>query len=54
MTQEYLIGELSVRLEELQAATTCDAACDVTRQQRRPRQSHDEGLMAGRWSKPSF
>jgi hypothetical protein len=31
MTQEYLIGELSVRLEELQAATTCEAVRDVTR-----------------------
>jgi hypothetical protein len=31
MTQEYLIGELSVRLEELQGAATCGAARDVTR-----------------------
>ena len=31
MTHEYLIGELSVRLEALQAATTCEAARDVTR-----------------------
>lgn len=29
MTQEYLIGELSVRLEQLQAATACGAAPDV-------------------------
>jgi hypothetical protein len=31
MTQQYLIGELSVRLEALQAATTCEAVRDVTR-----------------------
>lgn len=31
MTQEYLIGELSVRLEQLQAAATCEAVRDVTR-----------------------
>jgi hypothetical protein len=31
MTQEYLIGELSVRLEQLQSATTHSAARDVTR-----------------------
>ncbi|HTP15229.1 MAG TPA: hypothetical protein VMK13_05275 [Streptosporangiaceae bacterium] len=31
MTQQYLIGELSVRLEKLQAATADDAARDVAR-----------------------
>jgi hypothetical protein len=31
MLQDHLIGELSVRLEELQATTTCSAARDVTR-----------------------
>lgn len=31
VTQEYLIGELSVRLEQLQSTTTCSAARDVTR-----------------------
>jgi hypothetical protein len=30
VTQQYLIGELSVRLEELQATTPRDAARDVT------------------------
>jgi hypothetical protein len=29
MTQQYLIGELSVRLEQLQAVTASDAAEDV-------------------------
>ncbi|MGH3260340.1 MAG: hypothetical protein ACRDOU_33905 [Streptosporangiaceae bacterium] len=31
MTQQYLIGELSVRLEQLQAAAANDAARDVAR-----------------------
>jgi len=31
MTQDYLIGELSVRLEQLQATTACTVASDVTR-----------------------
>ena len=31
MTQQYLIGELSVRLEQLQAATAHDAAQHVAR-----------------------
>ncbi len=31
MTQEYLIGELSVRLEQLQAATAWGAVGDVVR-----------------------
>jgi len=31
MTQNYLIGELSVRLEQLQAATACLAGGDVAR-----------------------
>ena len=31
MTQEYLIGELSVRLEQLQTTAACSAARDMTR-----------------------
>lgn len=31
MTQHYLIGELSVRLEQLQAMTACPAGTDVAR-----------------------
>jgi hypothetical protein len=31
VTQQYLIGELSVRLEQLQSTTKCTAARDVTR-----------------------
>jgi hypothetical protein len=31
MTQQYLVGELSVRLEQLQAATANDVARDVAR-----------------------
>ncbi|MGH3172115.1 MAG: hypothetical protein ACRDN0_40445 [Trebonia sp.] len=31
MIQEYLVGELSVRLEELQAAARHTVACDVAK-----------------------
>jgi hypothetical protein len=31
VTQDYLIGELSVCLEQLQATTACAAVCEVTR-----------------------
>jgi hypothetical protein len=31
MTQEYFIGELSVRMEELQTTSACRAARDMTR-----------------------
>jgi len=43
MTQEYLIGELSVRLEELQAATTREEVRAVTRL----RQQVEAGSPAG-------
>jgi hypothetical protein len=43
VTQEYLIGELSVRLEQLQSTATCDAARDM----RQLRRQVELGSLAG-------
>lgn len=44
MTQQYLIGELSVRLERLQKTTTCSAARDMTRLRRQVESGSPAGL----------